>query len=210
MRFNLCIVCLLLLSPFALLGQRVVREHSVSASWGGEIPSGKSFLSHVSWVVPQMRYEYVVIPQLSVTGSATYSYGKEPGMINEKYDGDFVTGNSIRSLSSFPLQLGLSYFPLGGKTALVQPYLAVSGGSNYAKFYITGDFINSCKTSNWSGMFSAGLGIRYYIPYSDRIFLDINGTYQYAGNKLTKIDSDAQQGFLVRIGAGFRFGLLKR
>lgn len=181
------------------------QRQSISVHWGVTVPSGDSFIGKAGAVNPSLEWSYRVLPVLSAGVSLGYGYATDKGVSDEHIDGDFVSGYREKSLSTMPLIAKLNFFPLGNKSILFSPYIGVGVGVQYAKFYMTGDALNSKDASNWAEIFSAEVGTRIEPKYGSKLYLDVRCIWQYGGNgwPLVEVKSIQQIGFAL--GAGVRF-----
>ena len=183
----------------------VAQDHSISLDWGGHIPTGGgNFRNETSWIAPSVGWDRHILPWLSVGYSVGYGYAHEKGITRDRYDGAIVDGYSERKLSLVPVQARVRFFPLGQSTAF-RPFVSVTGGVQYARFFITGETIQTTAANSWGGVFSAAAGVRYYPVRKRGFFIEASGGWQWAGNRFNVMNTKSQKGVEVRLGVGFSF-----
>lgn len=201
MKFKRYIAFLIMSASLSVLyAQKTKEKHSVSVGWGVWIPVGTStFANKLTWVTPHVGYEYRLLPQLSAGFSVGCLYSNEKGDTTDRYDNSLVSGNSHRKLTAVPIQAELLYFPLGSREQLVQPFLGIGGGVRYAKFYITGDVINTSQVSSWAGVMTPQVGLRVTPFANKKISLDARLYWQNAANRWELLDTSSQQGIGIEL-----------
>ena len=181
------------------------RKNSLSLGWGVSTPaSDGNFLNNAAWTNPSLQWDYRIIPQLSIGLFAGYSVSNEKGVTNDIYDGAMVSGHSDRTLSYLTTAVTLRYFPWENR-GLLQPYLLLSGGIQYANFEITGDTIHTTQHKNWAAVAAPGIGARIYPIATKGLFVDLNGTWKWAGNGLPVMDINSQSNIEIRLSVGIGF-----
>lgn len=201
MKFKRYIAFLLIsISLSVAYAQKTVEKHSVSVGWGVWLPVGNStFTNKLTWVTPHVGYEYRLLPQFSVGFSVGCFYSNEKGDTADRYNSSLVNGNSHRKLTAIPMQAELLYFPLGAGEQSLQPFLGIGGGIQYAKFYITGDVINTSQVSSWAGVITPQIGLRITPFTNKKISLDARVYWQNGGNTWELLDTSSQQGIGVEL-----------
>ena len=181
------------------------QKNSLSIGWGISAPaSDGNFLNKSVLTNPSIQWDYRIIPQLSIGLFAGYGYSNEKGITHDTYDNAIVDGYSDRSLSLMTTAVTLRYFPWE-KRGLLQPYLLLSGGIQYARFEITGDMINTTESKNWAAVVAPGLGTRMYLKANKGLFVDLSGAWKWAGNGLPIMDINSQSNIEIRLSVGFDF-----
>lgn len=200
----IAIVILLAALP-ALYAQESVGSHSATFSWGVALPMGdKNFTNKTTFITPQFGYEYRFASNFSAGFSLGLSFSNEKGPTNDLFDGDVVTANTHRKLTLIPVQAEFRYFPLGTCNTVFHPYIGLSGGIQYAQFYLTGDAIVTSKTGNWAEVVTPHLGVRYQ-PGGKRLYMDLRAQWQYSGNGWELTRAKSQQSIGIRVGIGYSF-----
>lgn len=177
-------------------------SHSLFADWGITVPSKSSFTDRTTYVAPQLGYEYRLSAIFSAGITLGISHSNERAMTTDKYNGDWVDGNTHRKLTLIPLQVQFRCFPLGNGRTRLQPYLGLSGGVQYARFYLSGDAVQTAETSGWGGVITPHVGLRYSKPQSG-LFFDLAVQWQSSSNEWKAVDSPSQRNIGVRLGVGY-------
>ena len=145
----------LLLLPFGAGAQsQPSPRHGIEAAWGVSVPSGAGFVEKTGFAALSLRWEYRIIPQLSVGVSAGFDRHGESGMTGDYFNGDWTTGHTDRTLVQVPLMAHGRCYPLGGRSTLLQPYAGVGIGAQWARFEISGEMINTSRADSWGEIFS--------------------------------------------------------
>lgn len=199
-------VITLLSSAPVLCAQEAESKSSISFSWGVEVPVGDgNFTSKATFMTPKLGYEYLFASEFSIGGSIGVSHSDEKMLYEGMFDNSFVTTTPHRKLTLVPIQADFRYFPLRTSKSAFQPYVGLSAGVQYAKFYITADVINTSGRSNWAEVITPNAGLRYQ-PDEKRIYMDLRAHWQHSGNGWDLADGNkSQQNVGVRLGFGLSF-----
>lgn len=196
----LIVLCLCYTGVFAQ-----VQRQSISVHEGVAIPVKNGFADKAGFVNPSVEWRYSLLPAWAVGLSLGYSYSTEKGEGDVRVADDLISGYREKSLSSMPFLAKFHYFPLGGGSSLFSPFIGVGAGIQYAKFYITGDAVNSAKTSNWAKAFSVEVGTNIQPLKVETIYFDIRCLWYYGGNSWPFLEAEPMQTVGVTLGVGFKF-----
>ena len=203
-KVNIVLLVVLLFLPFGAGAQQPDR-HSLELTWGVSIPTGSHFSDQSGFTALSLRGEYRIIPQLAIGVSAGFDRHSESGVTNDFFQGDFVTGHSERELLQIPLIAHVRYYLVGGRRSLLQPYLGVGGGVQWAQFNLTGDMINTSQADSWGFTVRPEIGTRIYPVRGGRLWLDAQLAFRSAWNRWDAAHIDVLGSFLPSIGVGVAF-----
>lgn len=199
------IVTIALLCATPILHAQESGGYSLAFHWGLASPVGGSdFTRKTSYMAPQFEYEYRFVSHFSAGLSVGVTFSDEKGRTNDRFGNDAVTGNSHRKLTLLPIQAAFRYFPLGTKKTLLQPYLGIAAGMQYAQFYLTADAINSAGTANWSEVLTPHCGVRYRLSEKG-LYFNLYAHWQFSGNDWSMAYSKSQTNIGVAVGVGYAF-----
>lgn len=203
---RILVILLVCFSASALYAQKPIAKQSVSLGWDALFPTGsRQFLNDPYFTNASLTYEYRVIKQLSVGASFGYYFGKEEGDMRIQYDGDIVNGFTKKEFTGIPMQVQLRYFPLGGKSYSLQPYIMVSGGVQYGEYTITGDNLHGTSEKVWSAAMYAGVAARYAPDCMKGFFIDAGCGFYYSGSKWESVDAKSIMNINAKIAFGYAF-----
>lgn len=180
-------------------------RQDLSVSWGGYLPTGSGFVKNISWTQFSLQWDYRIIPQLKAGLSLGYVFHNESGWTQDHFNGAVVTGNSNRKLIQLPIQMHVSYYPIGARQGLLQPYLGVGIGGQWARFDLKGAVIQTSGTENWGLIVTPQIGMRIYPSKTDIFWLEVKVAYRYATNEWKLASIKGQQGIIPSLGVGISF-----
>lgn len=198
-------LCLLLPLGAGAQAQSQIKRHSMEITWGPSIPSGSNFTERTGWSAFTLRWEYRIIPQLAMGLSAGFDRCGENGMTEDFFNGDLVTGYTERKVTLFPLAVHARYYPIAGRTHVMQPYIGIGAGAQWARFDITGETINTSRGENWAATAMPEVGTRIYPVRGGRLWFDVKVALRFAGNSWKPAQIESLGSILPSVGMGLSF-----
>lgn len=180
-------------------------RQDLGVSWGGYLPVGSGFVQNASWTQVSLQWNYRIIPQLGAGLSVGYVQHNESGRTLDHFDGAIVTGDSKRKLIQIPIQMLVSYYPIGARHSLFQPYVGVGIGGQWARFDLSGAVVQTSGKENWGLVVTPKIGIRIYPLKKKSFWLNADVAYRYAANEWKLLEISSQQGVLPSLGVGVSF-----
>lgn len=180
-------------------------RHSLEITWGPSIPSGSHFSDKTGLAALSLRWEYRIIPQLAVGASVDFDRHCESGMTEDFFNGDLVTGYTDRTLMQIPLLAHVRYYPIGGRSSVLQPYVGAGIGAQWVRFEITGEMINTSQADSWGLAVMPEIGTRVCPVREGRLWIDARIAFRSAGNHWNAARIDTLGCILPSIGVGVAF-----
>lgn len=206
--FRFIAVTTLLISAPELSAQEAGSKNSAFLSVGIETPvGGNNFTSEASIGSPMLGYEYRFASKFSIGASFGFSHSDEKVDVSRyDFDWDNVTTTVHRKLTLMPIQADFRYyFPMSSAMSALHPYLGLSAGVQYAKFYITADVITTSGRESWAEVITPNAGLRYH-PGQKGLYADLRVEWKYSGNAWQIANNNkSQQSIGVRLGVGYSF-----
>ena len=205
---TLLAICLCFLP---LVGAEARQTYStVELSWGSSISLANSFwkTDRVDFSSFSLRYEYRLLPKLSLGAHAFVDYHFFEGVTSDEF---WVVGNmsdrggvKVKEQILVPLMLSARYYPLGEKKTLLRPYVGLGAGTRYNRLFITGENEITRGEADWGWVLSPEIGAR--MPVLTIFFVDVRllglwskaSMYDFIGDKSTF-------GLYPQLGVGLAF-----
>ena len=160
-------------------------------------------MSGPSYVAPQLEWEWALPGAFSVGASAGAVYGRESGLTTDRVEDDIVSGHTSRSLTLVPVSLYARWYPWRRSGMRLQPWIGAGGGALYGRCELTGDAVNTARTSAWSGQGFGEIGLRY-TPGGGRVALDLRCGYRAGGFGWDYVHWSGDRRVDIRLGVSFK------